>query len=236
MRVTVQAIRTARLAGIVCCGLAVGLAAQSQTIKQMHESLALVAEIESSIVRGDYQGAADPARALSLQTNPRDLPAKGEPFMDQVRTLAGRTSAASDIATAAASVAGLVSSCGECHVAVGAAVKIAAPQKPAVEGVHSAMLHHDWAVSLMTAGLQGPSDASWKQGAEELSKAQVAPKGAAQDVKDAEAALRALASRAAQAGDAKARAAVYGDIVASCGACHGLLGRVLGPGAPGPPK
>jgi cytochrome c553 len=236
MRVTVRTGLFARLVAVACCGLAAGLAAQAPTTKQMHENLALVSEIEYAVVRGDYQGATDPARALSMQTNPRDLPAKGQAYMDHIRTLAGRTAASADVVEASASVAGLVSTCGECHVALGTRVTIATPPRPDAPGRGGMMLHHNWAVSLMTIGLQGPSVESWKRGAEELATARLAPDEAARDLKDAETQLRAIAQKAAQAGDAKARTAVYGELIASCGACHGLLGRVLGPGVPGVPK
>ena len=236
MRVKVQTTPTALLAAGVFCGLIAGVAAQAPTVKQMHESLALVNDVEYSVVRGDYQGAADPARALSMQTNPRDLPAKGHPFMDEVRTLAVRTASASDIQNAAQSVAGLVSACGKCHAALGTPVRIAPPARPAMSGARGEMLQHNWAVSLLAVGLQGPTDAVWKQGADELATAKVAPADAAQDVKDAETELRAIAKRAIAAGDEASRTVVYGELIAACGTCHGLLGRVLGPGVPGAPK
>lgn len=225
-----------RLAAAICVGLAVGVAAQAPTIKQMHENLALVGDIEYAVVRGDYQAVTDPARALSMQTNPQDLPATGQSYMDEIRTLAGRVAASAGIEEASESVAGLVAACGGCHQALGKPAAIAPPRQPSTEGLRGAMLQHNWAVSLMTVGLQGPSATSWKQGAEELALARLAADDASAEVKDAEKRLQALARKAALAADATSRTAAYGELLESCGACHGLLGRVLGPGERGVPK
>jgi len=41
-----------------------------------------------------------------------------------------------------------------------------------------------------------------------------------------------MADKAGAAKDPGARAAAYGEIVATCGHCHSLGGRVFGPGVP----
>jgi mono/diheme cytochrome c family protein len=47
-----------------------------------------------------------------------------------------------------------------------------------------------------------------------------------------EARVHELADRAAKASDRGARVAIYGEVIGSCASCHGLHGKVWGPGLP----
>ena len=129
-------------------------------------------------------------------------------------------------------------SCGGCHAALGKAVKIEEPAKPAGQpSLKTRMIEHDYAVKLLSAGLRGPSDEAWKQGADSMKKAKlwtITLKDAelSKQVNDAETAFRALADKAVNAKDPAAKGAVYGEILATCGHCHSLGGRVFGPGVP----
>jgi cytochrome c553 len=96
------------------------------------------------------------------------------------------------------------------------------------------MAEHQFAVDLMYRGLVGPSDADWTKGAEALKAAPLGGKALpeAKDAMAAEAKVHALADRAIKAVDRPAKAAVYGEVIGGCASCHGLHGRVWGPGAP----
>jgi len=90
-------------------------------------------------------------------------------------------------------------------------------------------------VDLMYRGMVAPSEALWKQGAEALKGSPLSdkdltkvPKGIAAS----EARVHEIAGRAAQAADAGARIAIYGELIGGCASCHAGHGRVLGPGLP----
>ena len=54
----------------------------------------------------------------------------------------------------------------------------------------------------------------------------------AKDALASEKKVHAAADAAAKATDRAAKVTAYGDIVGSCATCHGLHGRVWGPGVP----
>jgi cytochrome c553 len=57
-------------------------------------------------------------------------------------------------------------------------------------------------------------------------------KDIAQEAAAAEARVHELADRAIKAPDQSSRVAVYGSIIGTCASCHGLHGRIWGPGLP----
>ena len=75
----------------------------------------------------------------------------------------------------------------------------------------------------------------WKKGAEALKVAPLAEKDLAKVTKEIqkfEARVHELAGRAVDAPDSGAKVAIYGEIIGGCATCHGLHGKVWGPGLP----
>jgi hypothetical protein len=144
--------------------------------------------------------------------------------------------ASASLGNAGLAAAFAVDACGECHAAAKVAPKmpeVSAPPAPTTAASH--MLAHQYAVDLMYRGMVAPSEALWKQGAEALKGAPLSDKDLTKVPKEiaaSEARVHELAGRAAQAADAGARIAIYGELLGGCASCHAGHGRVLGPGLP----
>jgi hypothetical protein len=212
--------------------------AQTDTLKaHMDEHFSHVREVQDAIVRGDLDGAKAPARWIADHQEATGLPASAAVHVTAMKSGANAVATAPDIRMAAQGAASLVAACGDCHADLkvsghmpSAVVVTAAP--PAGKQAH--MAEHQHAVNLLYRGLVGPSDADWKKGAEALKGS---PLGAeslpeAKDALVAEKKVHELADKAVDAKDRGARVAAYGEVIGSCASCHGIHGRIWGPGAP----
>ncbi len=120
----------------------------------------------------------------------------------------------------------VVEACGACHSAAETdTVHVATT--PEGSGDLSTMTNHRWAAERLLQGVIGPSDEAWNEGAAVLGRADVfdlAPDDttvAGQSLLEREAALRQMGNVAARTTGARPRAAVYGQVLATCAACHG---------------
>jgi len=107
---------------------------------------------------------------------------------------------------------------------------------PSVGQTVGHMLAHERAVEQLMQGLVVPSSAAWNEGAQAL---RIAPLGRGKLPKDpkltpelmeGEQRLHQLAERAAAATGTPDRAALYGEMIGTCAACHSLHPNVWGPG------
>lgn len=212
--------------------------AHTPTLKDhMDEHFARVRAIQDAIVRGDLEAAKEPARWIADHQEASGLPGSAAAQVTAMKDAARAVTSAPDIGAAARGAASLVATCGDCHAALkvsgtmpSAVVVTAVPR--AEKQAH--MAEHQHAVNLLYRGLVGPSDADWRKGAEALKDA---PVGAdvlpeAREAIKAETRVHELAAKASGAKNREARVAVYGELIGSCASCHGLHGRVWGPGAP----
>jgi cytochrome c553 len=96
------------------------------------------------------------------------------------------------------------------------------------------MTQHQYAVDLMYRGLAAPSDEDWTKGTKALAGSPLGGKALPEATESlaAEKKVHELANAAAKANDRSARITAYGEVIGSCASCHGLHGRVLGPGVP----
>jgi mono/diheme cytochrome c family protein len=201
----------------------------------MDAHFARAREIQDAVVRGDLDGTKAPARWMADHQEVAGLPAGTETHVAAMKTAASSVASASDIRMAAQGAASLVASCGDCHTA--AKVTPRMPDLGIVKvasGKQAHMAEHQHAVNMLYRGLVAPSDADWKKGAEALKGAPLGGEAMpeAKDAADAEVKVHQLASHAADAKDRGAKVAAYGEVIGSCASCHGLHGRVWGPGAP----
>ena len=200
----------------------------------MHDHFTRIQEIEEAIVRGDLDGAKEPARWLAEHQEAKGLPPATESQLAAVRTAARSVADAGDLGTAAKGAATLVASCGDCHKAANVSPELPAPAtafRAAERANH--MAQHQRAVELLYRGLARPSDDLWQEGAAALRESPLAAKDmpeVSKEVVSAEAAVHALADRAKRASDRETRVHVYGELIGNCASCHGLHGRVWGPG------
>ncbi len=206
----------------------------SAVTSHMTDHFTRVHDIEEAVIRGDLEAAAEPAKWLQSHVTMEGLPAGSEPFISEMRNAASAVASTDAVGNAAVATATMLATCGKCHAATGATPKMPEVMPPpAAEGTAGHMREHQYAVDLMSEGLEGPSDDLWKQGAKALTAAPLAgadlpevPK----NVAEMETRVHALADRALNASDTGARTAIYGEIVGDCASCHGSHGKVWGPG------
>lgn len=208
------------------------------TADHMKEHYTKVLTVEAAVIRGDLEAAKEPAEWLAAHEASKELDKASASHVAKMRQAARHAAEATDIPMAANATATMLATCGECHRA--AAVVPAPPTSMKVElgGVVGHMLEHQRAIERMAHGLIIPSATEWKAGAEALKKVPLRAADLPRDPKltreiaAAEDRVHMLAEQAANASEAAARVNVYSQIIASCGQCHGLHGRVWGPGVP----
>jgi mono/diheme cytochrome c family protein len=191
-------------------------------------------DIEEAIIRGDVEAAKTPARWIADHQETGGLPAGTEQQVTEMKAAAASVASTDDIGNAAMAAATLVGKCGSCH----AASKVV-PKLPAVSADVSGtdrqrhMLEHQHAIDRMYRGLISPTSDEWRDGALALKAAPMGGKALADIAKEAvaaEARVHELADRAVGAAEQSSRVAIYGSIIGACASCHGLHGRVWGPG------
>ncbi len=197
----------------------------SGTAGRMAHHFADVLEIQQAVIAGELADVRPPAQRLVDQTD--RYPESWRPFMAAHRRLAESALPAQRLADAAQAAAGLANNCGECHAAVGLRPElvVTAWSTDALDA-SPPMLRHPWAVERMGDGLVAHDDAVWRAGARALADAPLLPSVLSMEV-NRPAAFDALASRVhdlgAQAPTIDAwsdRAALYGELLTTCVACH----------------
>ena len=236
-RSSVTAIILSASALLAVAGL--HLSASGQAV-DMKEHFTRIVTIQQAVIRGDLEDVREPARWLAEHQTTGDVASPSAALLTNMRSVAKRASDAKTLPAAAGDAAALVATCGNCHAALSVRPKLPpVPDVPAgATGTAEHMLEHQHAVDQMYQGLVGPSDDQWMKGAKELTASPLArndlPRDPAltNDIAAAEARTHQLAEKALQTKDMNGRAAIYGEIIAGCGQCHGLHGRVWGPGVP----
>lgn len=206
----------------------------------MADHFSRVDTIEQAVIRGHIDDVREPARWLAEHQTAEGLPPAAAPFVEEMRTHARRVAEADSLEMIAGATAMLAATCGKCHRAVGAKLQLPMPEPPAAgEGTRAHMFDHQWATDLMHQGLIEPSDEAWIRGAKAFREAPLTRKdlsadpALAKEMKTLEERIHLVADDAPRVRETTSRAALYGRILASCGRCHDLHGRVLGPKAGG---
>jgi hypothetical protein len=208
----------------------------ADTAARMAGHFGKVRELEEALIRGDLEAAKAAAQWIADHQETAGLPAGTESYVTATRNAARAVAASASLGNAGMAAAFAVAACGECHAAAKVTPKmpeVSAP--PTAPGTPALMLGHQHAVDLMYRGMVGPSDTLWKQGAEALKGSPVSDKDRAKASKEIvafETRVHEVAGRAAQAADAGARIAIYGELIGGCASCHAMHGRVLGSGLP----
>ncbi|HOG27822.1 MAG TPA: hypothetical protein PLN93_01315 [Vicinamibacterales bacterium] len=205
----------------------------------MHENLARVTVMQEAVIRGDIEAAAEPAKWIAENQPTAGLPAGQETVLADMKKQAAVVAGATDFKNAATATAMVVSYCGACHKAAQYTPSIPEPVKPAAEpGIRTYMVEHQWAADLLYQGLVIPSEERWQQGLAAMAVAPLAekdrPKDAAltKEILEMGKKVQELAGKAKAAPDIGMKVAYYGEYLAGCASCHGLHGKVWGPGIP----
>ena len=205
----------------------------------MDDHFAKATEAHKALLRGDLEAAKEPAKWVAEHQEVAGLAPSAGPAIEQMKKGARQVAEATDIAAATQGAAAMAVACGQCHAASDAIPKFpqAAPGAAKSEaGAH--MVEHERALDLLYMGLIGPSARAWADGAKALKSAPLAGAKLPNDpllTKErlaAEAAVHALADKAAAATDFPTKTEIYGKLAANCASCHALHGRVWGPGLP----
>jgi cytochrome c553 len=179
--------------------------------------------IREAVIAGAPERAAPVARAFSEIGGLEKLPAGWQGFVERMQHAARRIADSTSAATTAAAVADLGVSCGMCHKQRGGpmASAVAAPAEGTT--VEERMKRHSWATERLWEGLYLPSSDAWDAGAkafstdpfpqEILKKGGVHARSAASD-------FVRIAAKAPAQKTADERAAVYAELLVTCGGCH----------------
>lgn len=206
------------------------------TPAHMVEHFTKVREVEEAIIRGDLDDAKAPAQWIAEHQETTGFPDGTAGPIEEMKAAAKSVANAENIGNAAVAAAHLVGTCGTCHTASKVSPKLPPLDPPATaKGRGRHMLEHQQAIDLMYRGLIAPSSGDWAKGAEALKSAPLREKEMSDISKEAtaaEARVHELAERAKTAAEKSTRVAIYGEVIGSCAECHGLHGRVWGPGMP----
>jgi cytochrome c553 len=188
---------------------------------QAHFNDALL--IRAAVIAGRPEDAADPAHVIASIKNLHDLPEGWQPFVEQMQDTATRIDNSTTPAATAAAAADLGVSCGLCHQKHGGPKPSHDPQPPAGSSVESRMEQHIWATERLWEGLAVPSSEAWNKGAKALSTEpfpeEVLKKGST-DARTAAADFAKLVAKAPSKKTAQDRAALYAELLVTCGTCH----------------
>lgn len=193
--------------------------------RRMHVRFVAAQGIQRAIALGDFERARVEARMIETQSEPDFLP-EWRPYLEDIRRSAGRIATSGDIVTAASSTAQLGRDCARCHEATFAQIQFpreSAPVETAKLG--SQMAGHEWAAARMWEGLIASSSERWNLGARTLagSRLTMTAESGQLGIADAASRTKLLAGRALETGDPRDRAALYGDLLATCARCHATI-------------
>lgn len=195
-------------------------------------------QAKEAVVAGRLEAAQEHLSWLATHEEGHDHDASWEPYLQAMRDAAKAGADATDLATAARSVAAVAGTCGSCHAAMDAGPTFVPTRPPLQEGDAKAhMDRHQWAAARVWEGLSGPSDVAWIDGISELAETPLHVHDG--DIPDTVVALadhvHELGNQGASATDTEARVKVVGDLLATCASCHVATssGPKRGGGGPG---
>jgi cytochrome c553 len=194
--------------------------------------------MRDAVARADLDTARREAGVLAAWTLEGPVDGATNQRLDAMKAAAARLAAVKDLAAASNELAHVARSCGDCHAVVGGISTPASPPPSDRGDVASRMKRHQWAASRLWEGLVIPSNDAWKAGARVLSDAPLEPelltpgKSPVPAVGQLAMSVHDLGRRAATVESMVTREGDYGQLMATCSACHGWLGG--GPPSSGP--
>jgi cytochrome c553 len=203
---------------------------QERTVAQMERHDAEATTMRTALIDGNLQGVRTAAAELGARLPIAGMADRLAARQAELKSIAGRLAAAASIDVAAQTVGELSVSCGSCHADVG----IAPPppsDPPNGEAWESEMARHSWAADEMWTGLVWQNDARFRQAVEVWNATPLAQPHTADDkrftpeVLALEDRVHDLAEQASSKIDPTRRAELYGQMLATCSACHALVRR-----------
>ena len=204
---------------------------EGATEKHMWSHFRAAADMQAAVVRGDLPALKEPATWLA-EHDEVGLPTGAEPFVGELRRAALRAAEARRIEEAGAAIGRVAAACGSCHRELGVELRPTEHLEPPpgeADDVQMHMVRHAWAADRLWEGLVMPSGEAWAAGAkvfgeeplDALDMSFEDPRGVHEAAKQ----THALGERAGLETEPSLRARTYGELIASCAACHQITGR-----------
>jgi cytochrome c553 len=197
----------------------------------MHRQFSKTVDIQTGVVVGDLARAQEAGAWIATHQDQEALGPDLDAYRAEIRGYAALISQAGDLDTVSRHTGQMAAACGRCHEATsGGPHFVVAGGPPQGSPTAQQMILHLWATDRMWEGLIGPSEESWKAGAEALRDAWdtaqvlVPTSSTPRDLPLPTARMHQLAQEAVSASTAEARAAAYGKVLATCNDCHATRG------------
>lgn len=182
--------------------------------------------IRQAVIAGTPEQAANAATVLSLIEDLDELPPGWREFVESMQLAARRITDSTSSAQAAAAAADLGVACGRCHQKLGGP-RASDEAPPAIgHSVEMRMKRHEWATERLWEGLVVPSSDAWSAGARALAgdgipDDMVKPGGV--HARSAASDFTKLVAAAPGKKTTEERAALYAELLVTCGTCHRAL-------------
>jgi len=188
-------------------------------------------QLHAAMAAGDLDSVQIQARWIAANERGEDMPPKAQPYVEELHAFADLAARAPDQQSAARAVSRIGATCGSCHESLnrGPRYQVAGGPPAGGSALTTRMVRHRWAADRMWEGLIGPSDASWRAGAQVLRDAPLYTDALTTDVARYEPVTKLawtvheLGTRAVNERDHSARAELYGQLLGTCARCHALL-------------
>ncbi len=177
-------------------------------------------QVRAKLIAGQHGGATQ----KSVDALISKLPTAGDAFFGGVATAAKLVPAGRHPKAAASAFADASQMCGACHQKHGVSPAVKSPTEPDAPTPAMQMQLHQWAMDRMWEGLVRPSDDDWQRGAEALLRDPLADANHERTPAEQHAGIAhigELAQAASKASTVPQRTKVYGQLLVTCGACHG---------------
>jgi cytochrome c556 len=189
-----------------------------------------VGEAQTAVIEGQLDQARTALRSVAEHDSIPGLPAEARPFEAALRKNAAAGVEAPDLAAAARATGRMGASCGSCHQALqrGPRFSLAGSPEASDRPVSKAMLLHQWGADRMWDGLISASDSSWVAGARAIADPSTYqelfnPRSArGESMRALAEVLQSAGRQAISATDPERRAALHGEVISTCAACHQL--------------
>jgi hypothetical protein len=179
--------------------------------------------IRQAVIAGTPEQAANPATVLAMIQNLDDLPPGWQKFVERMQQAAKRITDSTSSAQAAAATADLGVACGQCHSQQGGPAVSSEPPPAEGTSVEQRMKRHAWATDRLWEGLVVPSSEAWNAGSKALVGApfprEVLQRGGVH-ARSAASDFTKLVAEAPNKKTAEERAALYAELLMTCGTCH----------------
>lgn len=206
---------------------------QRVALMESHYVSAIAAH--DALIRGDLPTLRTKLGEIASRELPAAAPPSWRPLDARLREAARSAAGAATLETAGTAMGAVVEACGTCHSGLDAGPVYRRPLPP--EGatpVQDAMLAHQWATERLWEGVTGPREEAWHRGAATLAAGRVfaGRTDVSPDLLAHETALQSRAQAAMAIAGLHERSVAYGQLLATCSACHRDLPALTRSAAP----